>query len=51
MRNVSFRHIETLQAIAEAGSLVQAAAALNMTPCGADRARQGPRGQGGAEAV
>ena len=32
MRNVSFRHIETLQAIAEAGSLVQAAAALNMTP-------------------
>ena len=32
MRNVSFRHIETLQAIAQAGSLVQAAAALNMTP-------------------
>jgi LysR family transcriptional regulator, low CO2-responsive transcriptional regulator len=32
MRNVSFRHLETLQAIAEAGSLVQAAAALNMTP-------------------
>jgi LysR family transcriptional regulator, low CO2-responsive transcriptional regulator len=29
---VSFRHIETLQAIAEAGSLVQAAATLNMTP-------------------
>ena len=32
MRNLSLRHIETLQAIAEAGSLVQAAAALNMTP-------------------
>jgi DNA-binding transcriptional LysR family regulator len=32
MRNVSIRHIETLQAIAEAGSLVRAAAALNMTP-------------------
>ena len=32
MRNVSLRHIETLQAIAEAGSLVQAAAALNVTP-------------------
>ena len=32
MRNLSFRQIETLQAIAEAGSLVQAAAALNMTP-------------------
>jgi LysR family transcriptional regulator, low CO2-responsive transcriptional regulator len=32
MRNVSFRHIETLQAIAEAGSLVQAAQGLNMTP-------------------
>lgn len=32
MRNVSLRHIETLQAIADAGSLVQAAAALNVTP-------------------
>ena len=32
MRNVSFRHIEALHAIVSAGSLVQAAAALNMTP-------------------
>jgi LysR family transcriptional regulator, low CO2-responsive transcriptional regulator len=32
MRNLSFRQIETLQAIVEAGSLVQAAAALKMTP-------------------
>jgi LysR family transcriptional regulator, low CO2-responsive transcriptional regulator len=32
MRNLSLRHIETLRAIAEAGSLVQAASALNMTP-------------------
>ncbi len=32
MRNLSLRHIETLQAIATAGSLVQAAAALHMTP-------------------
>ena len=32
MRNVSLRHIETLQAIAEAGSLVRAAATLHMTP-------------------
>ncbi len=32
MRNLSFRQIETLHAIAEAGSLVQAAATLNMTP-------------------
>jgi len=32
MRNVSLRHIETLQAIAAAGSLVQAAAVLNLTP-------------------
>ncbi len=32
MRNLSFRQIETLRAIAEAGSLVQAATALNMTP-------------------
>jgi DNA-binding transcriptional LysR family regulator len=32
MRNVSLRRLETLQAIAEAGSLVQAAAALKMTP-------------------
>jgi LysR family transcriptional regulator, low CO2-responsive transcriptional regulator len=32
MRNLSLRHIEALRAIAEAGSLVQAAAALNMTP-------------------
>ncbi len=32
MRNLSLRHIETLQAIAAAGSLVQAAAALNVTP-------------------
>ena len=32
MRNLSLRHIEALQAIAEAGSLVQAATALNMTP-------------------
>lgn len=32
MRNVSFRHIEALRAIANAGSLVQAATALNMTP-------------------
>ncbi len=32
MRSVSLRHIETLQAIAEAGSLVKAAAILNMTP-------------------
>jgi LysR family transcriptional regulator, low CO2-responsive transcriptional regulator len=32
MRNLSIRHIETLQAIAAAGTLVRAAAALNMTP-------------------
>ncbi len=32
MRNLSLRHIETLQAIAAAGSLVQAAVALNLTP-------------------
>ena len=32
MRNVSLRHIETIQAIAAAGSLVQAAATLRMTP-------------------
>ena len=32
MRNLSLRQIETLQAIAQAGSLVQAAATLNMTP-------------------
>ena len=32
MRNLSLRHIETLQAIAAAGSLVQAAAMLHMTP-------------------
>ncbi len=32
MRSLSFRQIETLQAIFDAGSLVQAAAALNMTP-------------------
>ncbi len=32
MRNPSLKHIETLQAIASAGSLVQAAATLNMTP-------------------
>src|ERR1700722_15735605 len=32
MRNVTLRHIETIQAIAAAGSLVQAAAALSMTP-------------------
>jgi len=32
MRSLTLRHIETLQAIAAAGSLVQAAAALNMTP-------------------
>ena len=32
MRNLSLRHIETLQAIAAAGSLIQAAAKLNMTP-------------------
>jgi LysR family transcriptional regulator, low CO2-responsive transcriptional regulator len=32
VRNLSFRHIETLQAIAAAGSLVQAATMLNMTP-------------------
>ena len=32
MRNVSLRQIETLQAIAAAGSLVQAATALGMTP-------------------
>ena len=32
MRNLSLRHIETLQAIAAAGSLVQAASALNVTP-------------------
>lgn len=32
MRNLSFRHIETLRAIAAAGSLVQAATALGMTP-------------------
>src|SRR5277367_6198633 len=32
MRNVSLRQIETLQAIAVAGSLVQAAATLRMTP-------------------
>ena len=32
MRNISLRQIETLQAIAEAGSLVQAAATLHMTP-------------------
>ncbi len=32
MRNLSLRHIETLQAIAAAGSLVQASSALNVTP-------------------
>ena len=32
LRNVSFRQIEALQAIAAAGSLIQAATALNMTP-------------------
>ena len=32
MRNLSLKHIETVQAIAAAGSLVQAAAMLNMTP-------------------
>jgi len=32
VRNLSLKHIETLRAIAAAGSLVQAAAALNMTP-------------------
>ena len=32
MRRLSFRQIETLQAIVEAGSLVQAASELNMTP-------------------
>jgi LysR family transcriptional regulator, low CO2-responsive transcriptional regulator len=32
MRNPSLKHIETLQTIASAGSLVQAAATLNMTP-------------------
>ena len=32
VRNLSFRQIETLQAIVESGSLVQAAAALKMTP-------------------
>ena len=32
MRNLSLKHIETVQAIAAAGSLVRAAAALNMTP-------------------
>jgi DNA-binding transcriptional LysR family regulator len=32
MRNPSLKHIETLQAIASTGSLVQAAATLNMTP-------------------
>ena len=32
MRNVSLRHIETLHSIAESGSLVRAAAALNVTP-------------------
>ena len=32
MRNVSLRQLETLQAIAVAGSLVQAAASLRMTP-------------------
>jgi LysR family transcriptional regulator, low CO2-responsive transcriptional regulator len=32
MRNLSWRHIETLQAIASAGSLVQAAATLHLTP-------------------
>ena len=32
MRNLTLRQIETLQAVAEAGSLIQASAALNMTP-------------------
>ena len=32
MRNLSFRHIETLQAIAADGSLVRAAARLHVTP-------------------
>jgi DNA-binding transcriptional LysR family regulator len=32
MLKLTFRHIEALQAIAEAGSLVQAAATLNVTP-------------------
>ena len=32
MRHLSLRQIETLQAIVDAGSLVQAASALNMTP-------------------
>lgn len=32
MRNLTLRQIETLQAIAEAGSLIRASVALNMTP-------------------
>jgi DNA-binding transcriptional LysR family regulator len=32
VRNLSLKHIETVQAIAVAGSLVRAAATLNMTP-------------------
>ena len=32
LRNISFRQIEALQAITAAGSLIQAATALNMTP-------------------
>ena len=32
MRNLTLRQIETLQAIVAAGSLVQAAAAMSMTP-------------------
>lgn len=32
VRNLTLRHIETLQAVAEAGSLIQASASLNMTP-------------------
>ena len=32
MRKLSLKHIETVQAIAVAGSLVRAAATLNMTP-------------------
>src|ERR1700722_20293219 len=47
MRNVSLRHIETLQAIAEAGSLVRAAATLHMTPAALTARVKGLENAGG----
>ena len=51
VRNLSFQHIETLQAIAAAGSLVQAATVLNMTPAALTARVKGSGGRGGLNAV